>query len=158
MLDMRAGDENERAGDHDIHQRAGDGDQEFLVRLLRDALEPSDAADRQQRHVRRRHAERARREDVAELVRHHAGKQQDEEGKSPATPLSGPPDDPAGGENPAQEQQEGDVDAHRRSGDPADIERPGHEGLRAKAGTTPSRLRLIGSFVRSSRTTPPVSN
>ena len=82
MLDVRAGDENERDGDHDVHQRAGDGDQEFLARLLGDALEPRHAADRQQRHVRRRDAERARREDVAELVRQHAGKQQDQEGES----------------------------------------------------------------------------
>ena len=73
-------------GDRDVDQRAGDRDQEFLARLLRDALEPRHAADRQQRHVGRRDAEGARREDVAELVRQHAGEQQQQEDRGSATP------------------------------------------------------------------------
>jgi hypothetical protein len=124
------GEENQHDGDHHVHQRSGDGDQELLPRLLRDALEPSHAADRQQHHVGRRHAERARGEDMAELVRHHAGEQQQHEGER----LPGrfrPARDPARHEDPAQEQNEGDVHENRRSGDPADIERPGHEGLRS---------------------------
>ena len=68
-------------------------------------------------------AEGARSEDVAELVRHHAGEQQQHEGER----LPGrfrPARDPARHENPAQEQNEGDVHENRRPGDPADIERP----------------------------------
>ncbi len=58
--------------DGDIDQRSGDGDQEFLARLFRNALELRDAADRQQRDVGRRHAEITGGEDVAELVQQHA--------------------------------------------------------------------------------------
>ena len=54
----------------------GDGDEEFLARLFRDALEPRHAADRQQYHVGRPHAEGARGEDVAEFVQQHAQEQE----------------------------------------------------------------------------------
>ena len=65
-------DQHQHDRDRDVHQRPGDGDQEFLPRLFRDALELRHAADRQQRHVGRRDAEGARGEDVAELVQQHA--------------------------------------------------------------------------------------
>jgi hypothetical protein len=112
---------------------SGPAMEELLVGLFRDTLEARYSADRQQGHVGRRHSERARREDVTEFVRHHAGEQKHQEGK----PLPGrlrSARDPAGGENPAQKQQECDVDADRRSGDPADIERPRHGGLQAGSG------------------------
>ena len=74
-----AADHHQQYGDGDVDQRAGDGDEEFLARLLRDALELRHAADRQQRHIGRRHAESARGEDVAELVQQHAEEQQHHE-------------------------------------------------------------------------------
>ena len=80
-VEMRTGDENEAEGDRDIDQRSRDRDQEFLLRLFRNALQPSQPADRQQRHVRRRDAEGARGEDVTKFVRHHAREQQEHEGK-----------------------------------------------------------------------------
>src|SRR5215813_5689504 len=47
--ELRAGKQHEPERDHDIDQRSGDCDEEFLVRRFRDALEPRQSADRQQR-------------------------------------------------------------------------------------------------------------
>ncbi len=124
-IDAGARDHDQDAGDRHVHQRPGNGDQKFLVRLFRDALEPGDAADRQQGHVGRCDAEGAGGEDVAELVRHHAGEQQQQEDEALPRRLRSA-GGPARDEDPAQEQQEGNVHADRRAGDGADIERPGH--------------------------------
>ena len=106
---------------HDVDQRAGDRDEEFLPRLFRDALELSHPADRQQRHVGRRHAEGAGREDVAELVQQHAEKQQHHENE--AVPCGGgAARGVARGENPGEKQQEGEVDADDGAGHLADIQ------------------------------------
>jgi hypothetical protein len=92
-----------------------------LARLLRDALELGDAADRQQRHIGRRHAEGARGEDVAELVQQHAQEQQHHEHE--AVPGGGGAAlAVAGGEDPGEKQQESEVDAHDRARHPADIQ------------------------------------
>ena len=125
-IHLGAGGGDQRDCDCHVHQRAGDGDQEFLIRRFRDALEAGHAADRQQRHVGGRHAESARREDVTEFMRHHAREQQDQKGKRLPRRFR-TAGDPAGAEDPAEEQQKGDVDAHRRAGDRADIEGPRHE-------------------------------
>ena len=110
-------DQHER--DRHVHQRAGDGDDELLARLLRDALEPRQPADRQQRHVGRCDPVVAGGEDVAEFMRHHAGEQQDHEGE--AVPgLLRPAGGPVGAEDPGQEQDKGDVQADVGSCDAAD--------------------------------------
>ena len=129
-------DEHQHERDRDVDQRAGDRDQEFLARLFRNALEPRHAADRQQRHVRRRHAEGARGEDVAELVREHAGEQQQHEGerlpgrlrRRPTTQLA----------TKIQPRNSRKVKWTRIAvpAIDADIERPGHEDLRTKARST----------------------
>ena len=119
---------DQQNGDDDVHQRAGDGDEEFLPRLLRNALELGDAADRQQRHIRRRHAEGAGGEDVAELVQQHAQEQQHHESET-VPGGGGAALGIAGGEDPGEKQQEGQVDAHHRARHFADIQRPGHECL-----------------------------
>ena len=66
-------------GDRDVDERTGDGDQELLAGLFGNALEPSNAADWQQRDIRRGDAESARREDMAEFMRENAGEQQEHE-------------------------------------------------------------------------------
>ncbi len=105
---MRAGQQDQCAGDDDIHERAGDGDEEFLAGLFGNALELRDAADRQQRHKGRRHAEIARGEDVAELVQQHARNSStmkvrlSKAGRGAARGV-------AGEEDPGQKQQERDV-------------------------------------------------
>jgi hypothetical protein len=80
---------------------------------------------------------------VAEFMRHHAREQQDQKGKRLPRRFR-TAGDPAGAEDPAEEQQEGDVDAHRRSGDRTYIEGPGHQGLQAKKRVAIS-IRLFGS-------------
>jgi len=120
--------QNERNRNHDIDRRPGERNQQLLARLFRDAFQPRDPADRKQRHIRRRHSERARREDVPELVRQDAGKQQDHEGEAGPGRLR-PARIPARDEDPAEKQHERDVDADRRTGDPADIHRPAHGAL-----------------------------
>ncbi len=44
---MSAGKDHQQDRDRDIDQRSGDGNEEFLPWLLRNALELRDAADRQ---------------------------------------------------------------------------------------------------------------
>ena len=79
LVEPRSRQRDEHKGDDDIDRRAGDGDEEFLVRFFRDALEPRHAADRQQGDVGRGDAECARSEYVAEFMRQHADEQQDDE-------------------------------------------------------------------------------
>ena len=98
-----AGENDQGGGDRHVHQRAGDGDQEFLVRLFRDALEASDSADRQERDVGRRHAERSRREGVAKFMRHDAREQEHQESETLPSRLRSARH-PARGEDPAQKQ------------------------------------------------------
>ena len=75
----RPDDKEEAERDRDIHRRAGERDDQLLARLFRHPLEPRDAADRQQRDVRRIDAEGLRRDGVAELVQQHAEEQQQDE-------------------------------------------------------------------------------
>lgn len=74
-----AEDGDEHRGNRHIDQRAGDGDHEFLAGFFRHALESGDAADRQQRDVRRLDPETPRRGDVTELVEHDADEDGDDE-------------------------------------------------------------------------------
>jgi len=124
---MGAHSHHQHQSDHDVDQWAGNGDQELLARLFRNALEPRHAADRKQNHVRRRHAERARGEDVAEFVGEHAGKQQHHEDQAGHRRF-GPAGGPARRENPDQEHEKSNVDFDRRAGDRADVHRPQHGG------------------------------
>ena len=80
----RADDQQQRRRDDEIDRRPGDRDGEFLRRIVRQRLQAGDAADRQQRHLRRLNAVAARDEDVAELVQHDADKQQDDEDQAVA--------------------------------------------------------------------------
>ena len=66
-------------GDHDIHKRASDGDDQLLPRLVGHALKAGHAADGQQRDVRRGNAEDARGQCVTEFVQQHACKERDNE-------------------------------------------------------------------------------
>jgi len=79
-------------------------------------------------------------------MRHHAREQQDQKGKRLPRNFR-TAGDPTGPEDPAEEQQEGDVDAHRRSGDRADIEGPGHGVSKPKATRVAVSVRSIGSRV-----------
>ena len=68
--------EVEQGGDDDVHRRARQRHDQLLRRLLRDALQPRHAADRQEGDVGRLHAVAPGGEDVAELVQQHAQEQQ----------------------------------------------------------------------------------
>ncbi len=125
-VDRGAEQQHQRGRDHDVDRRARHRHQELLPGLFGDALEVRHAADRQQRHRRRGHAKAARHENVAELVRHHATEQQQHESKRVERRF-GAAGGVAGKENPAQKQQERDVQADDRAGDRADIDRPTHD-------------------------------
>jgi hypothetical protein len=124
-----AADGHEDERDKHIDRRSGDGDEKFLAGSFGDALEPRDAADRQQNNVWRSHPERARREDVAEFMQQDAQEQQHHE-QEPVPGGLRSSGDVAHAENPGQEQKEGDMDAHRRAGDRSDIQGPRHSTSR----------------------------
>jgi hypothetical protein len=64
--------EGEAGGDRDVHEGPGDGDNHFLDRLVRHALEAGDAAEGEQRDVGSANSVAPRREGVAEFVKQHA--------------------------------------------------------------------------------------
>ncbi len=120
-MQVGPGNGDQHGSDGDVDQRTRDRDQEFLVGFFGDALQPCDAADRQQRDVGRRDAEGAGGEDVAELMCQHAGKEQDQEEQRIPRRVGA-----AGGiaraEYPGEEQHEGDVDADGGARDRSDIQ------------------------------------
>ena len=134
-LESGAADQDQERSDSDVDQRPGDGDEEFFARLFRNALEPRYAADRQQDHVGRRHAESARCEYVAELVQQHTEEQQQEEYQSDPGFLRSA-GDVAHAEKPGEKQHECHMDADRCAGDGPDIQRPAHGNLRAPQALT----------------------
>ena len=71
-MTVGAADQDQRGGDRDVDRGAGNGDQELFAWLFRDTLEPRDAADRKQDHVRRHHAESARGKYVTKLMKQYA--------------------------------------------------------------------------------------
>jgi len=118
--DVRA-EQNEHARDGDVHQRPGNRDEKFLAGFFRDALELRDAADRQERDVRRRDAEGACREDVPELVQQHTEEQQQH--KRHAVPGARQSTRRVvGNEDPGEKNHEGEVDADNRARDATDIQ------------------------------------
>ena len=117
--------------DDEIDRRPGDGDGEFLRRLLRQCLHAGDAADRQQRDFRRLNAVAARDENVAELVQHDADENEDDEDEAVARRRR--PALPPGAEaDPGEQQQEGDVNLHRRAAEAANRQGPAHRGRLAR--------------------------
>jgi hypothetical protein len=141
-FEFGAASENQQRGDRDVDGRPGNGDEKFLARLFRNALEPRHAADRQQDHVGRRDAEGARSKDVPELVQHHAKKQQQQEFKS-VPGLLRASRNVADAENPGEKQQECHMDADRRAGDGPDVQRPAHDGLLGTAFGNLAELCLL---------------
>ena len=81
---------NERDEDDDVDGRPGEGDHDLLARLFRHALQPRQAADRQERDVGRADTVEPRRECVAVFVRDDAGEQREDEDK-PCTAAGAPP-------------------------------------------------------------------
>ena len=81
-LHVEAGihEEDQHDGDDDVHRRAGERHHDLLAGLFRHALQPRQAADRQERDVRRLDAVAPRRQRMAEFVRHHAGEEREDEG------------------------------------------------------------------------------
>jgi hypothetical protein len=64
-------DEHDRQGD----RRTGEGDEELLLRLVGNALQPGDSADGKQDDIRSAHPESAGHENVAEFMEQHAGEE-----------------------------------------------------------------------------------
>ena len=79
------------------------------------------AADRQQSHIGRGHAEGARGEDMAELVQQHAEEQKDDENER-VPGRSGATGGVTGREYPGEKQKERQVDSDHRARHPADIQ------------------------------------
>ena len=117
--------ENEHSSDHKVNQRACDGDDELLPRLIGHALKTRHATDGQQRNVRRGDAEGARSQRVAELVQQYAPEQRDNE--QHARDGSGRAADVIIREsNPCQEEKEGEMDTNFGSGNPCNFNGPAH--------------------------------
>ena len=121
----RADQQQQDEGDDEIDRRPGDGDGEFLRRLLRQRLHAGDAADRQQRDFRRLNAVAARDENVAEFVQHDADEDEDDEDEAVARRRR-PALLPGAEADPGEQQQEGDVDLHRRAAEAANRQGPAH--------------------------------
>ena len=125
-LRVAAQDEDEHHRDHHVDQRAGDGHNQLLPRLVGHPLKACHPANRQQRDVRCVDAKGARGQGVAELVQQHAAEQGENEehafgGRGRAA------DFVVGETNPRQEQKEGDVDADLDAGDSRDFDGPAHK-------------------------------
>ncbi len=121
----RADQQQQDDGDDEIDRRPGDGDGEFLRRLVRHRLQAGDAADRQQRDFRRLNAVAARDENVAELVQHDADEQEDDEDEAVARRRRAALL-PGAEADPGEQQQEGDVNLHRRAAEAANRQGPAH--------------------------------
>jgi hypothetical protein len=130
-VELRAEGKHENGGDHDIDGRSGDGNDELFAGLVGHALQARNASEGPQGHVSRVYAIMLGREDMAELVEHHAKKQERNEGYAlprrfrAALLVKGEPD-------PGQEKQEGHVNTYRRSGNPSDGNGPRHEWLQRR--------------------------
>ena len=79
QVEARAQHDDQHQRNHQIDGRAGERDEDLLARLLRHALQGGDAADGQKSDIGGADAVAARGEHMAELVRQHAPKQQDDE-------------------------------------------------------------------------------
>ena len=121
-----AGDGQQYGGDHDIDEGTGDRDQQFLVGPLRHLVEIGDAADREQRHLRRMDAIAPRRQYVPELMQHDAGEDGDDEEDAllrrlePAAHIGRDAD-------PGEEDQKGHMDAHIGAEEASNGDRPAHD-------------------------------
>ena len=104
--------------------------------LLRNARQPRQAADRQERDVGRGDAVAARGERVAEFVQHDAGEDGDDEQRRRRAPRRRRRASIRRCAIQARRMQEGEVDADFASGNPRDGDRPGHarSPLRRSAG------------------------
>ena len=110
--------DQQKCDDH-IHQWPGDGDQQFLHRLVGHSVHIGNAADGRQNDVRSFDAEAPAHQDMSELVQGDAGKHQNDENQR-VQRCRGAACRVIGNGDPGQEQQEGEVKPHRRTGDPAD--------------------------------------
>ena len=122
---MGAEHDHQHECDHEIDCGPRQRHHDFLAGLFGHAFERSNAPDRQQRHIGGADAVAARRNDVAELVQHHAGKERDDkdhaiQGLWGATPR------PADGSDPGEQQKERQVDAHGGAADFEELDRPTH--------------------------------
>ena len=133
--DLACGKRVEQQGNADIHERAGDGDEELFGRLFGHALEPGDAADWEQCDVRRLNAVAACGEGVAKLVQEHAEENERDEDDR-AEPGAGAGARVVAKADEREEHQEGDVDADVDAGDASEMKRPAHEcGKNTREGT-----------------------
>ena len=124
-VEARAEPEQQHRGDDHVHGGAGERHDELLARLLGHLLHAGDAAERPQRHVAGVHAIAPRGEHMAELMQKHA--QEDEDDEDRALPGGfGAALAVINRAEPNEEQEEGDVDADRRSADGSKRERPAH--------------------------------
>ena len=114
---------------HNVHQRTGERNDQFLPRIVRHPLQPRHAANGQERNVRRANAEAARGQRVAELVQQHAAEKRQQEHHAPrrrrraAELVVAEPD-------PGQEQQECEVQPDFNAGDASNCNGPFHNQFR----------------------------
>src|ERR1700757_1931168 len=112
---------DQHPGNDHINKGPGNGDNEFLPRLVRDATESRHTADRQQSNVRRLYTESPCRECVAELMQEYAGEQRQDK-KHPLDSASEPRHLIVAEPNPNEKYQEGQVDSHFNPENRSDFE------------------------------------
>lgn len=121
---VHADPQHDGAGDHDVHQRTSNGDQQFLHRVARDPREHRHAADGKQDDLFHRDSKALRDERVTKLMEDHAEKEQEYQrdaeehpAQSETTPLGGAQDD---------DDEERDVNPEVYVGDARKPEGPSH--------------------------------
>lgn len=123
----------EHGGDSDIDERASDGDDDFLDRVIGHALKPREAADREQRNIRRANAVAACGKGVAEFVQEHAAEdeaREDEAGNGGGQSALAP----VGGAEEGEQEKKRGVNADFDSSDAGDFEGPGHVCEKTRSG------------------------
>jgi hypothetical protein len=117
--------QHENEADDEIDRGASERNDELLPRVGRHALHAGHAPNRQQGHCGRADAVAAGRKDVAELVQHHAGEDEDdEEGAVERGACAALP--PGAEGDPGEQQEEGDVDPDLGAAAAADGDGPEH--------------------------------
>jgi hypothetical protein len=106
---------------HEVHDRARDGDVELLPGVLRDPRHPRQPPDGQQRDALHLHPIAQRDHAMPEFVQQHAGEQADGDQRLRKVAAAD-----AEAEEPPDEQQEREVKPNRNPEDPADLNGPGH--------------------------------
>jgi hypothetical protein len=116
----------ENCCDHHVHDWTRQRNPKLLFGLLRHSLEPRHATNRQERDVPRLDSECSSRYRVTNFVKHHAGKQSDDEADSSQHGLHALTRHPVARQHPAEQKQKRGVNPQINSAELSDLPRPFH--------------------------------